>query len=395
MSNETLIWNRIISAVLKMPGVRVHREDFLRSALKGYVGEQKLELIPHVRPYSITTDKVIDQVAAKCINRHTALATTGSVITGLPGGLAMMATLPADLTQYYFHVVVLSQKLAYLYGFPDFSEEDTDQLSDVAADLLTIFMGAMMGVKVADQGISQLARGVATSAVTRLPRVAITKTAFYPIATQVARLIGLKLTKTGFTRTVGKLIPIAAGVFSGTLTLFTFKPGARRLQKRLKAQKMHFEGADAAALDDFWEKTADASRSSIRASFTRAEQSQNRPHDKQLAMLQAMVNMANIADDLSAEMQDLIEERIAQSDLTDAEQLTLLEHLGTEYSIEVDYDLLACDPDYAHDCVQALIDVMQVAGRQSVAEKMYLTMTAKAVGVSKEQLDEMQSSSRR
>ncbi|MBR6121109.1 MAG: hypothetical protein IKQ05_01800 [Prevotella sp.] len=382
------LWNRILSAVLKMPGVRVNRVEFLRSALHGYVGEQKLDLLPNVRPYTITTDKVIDEVAAKCINRHTALATTGSTLAGLPGGLAMMATIPGDLTQYYYHVVVLSQKLAYLYGFPDFNDEN-DELSDVASDLLTIFMGAMMGVKVADQGISQIARGVATSAVSRLPRVAITKAAVYPIAMQVARLVGMRLTKSGFTRTVGKLIPIAAGVFSGTLTLFTFKPGARRLQKRLKAQKQYFGNADAAALEQFWEKDGETGRQNIRASFTRAEQSQDRPQEKQLAMLQAMVNMANIADNLSPEMQDLIEERVAQSDLTDEQQLSLLEHLGTEYSIDADYDLLACDPDYARDCIRALIDVMRVAGRQSVAEKMYLSMTAKAVGIAKDELEEM------
>ena len=378
MSNETLIWNRILAAVLKMPGVKVDRVAFLRKSLKDYAGEQKLDMLPNVRPYTIVSDKVIDTVATQCINRHTALATTGSTLAGLPGGLAMAATLPGDLTQYYYHVVVLSQKLAYLYGFPDFCDEDGN-LGDETTDLLTIFMGSMMGVKVADQGINQLARGVATSAVSRLPRVALTKAAIYPVAMQVARIAGMKLTREGLGKTLGRIIPIAGGVFSGTVTLFTFKPGARRLQKRLKAQKMHFNDGDVDALE----------YANIRASFVRAEQSEDRPQDKQLAVLQAMVNMANISDDLSAEMQDFIEERIAQADLSDKDQLSLLEHLGTEYSIDVDYDLLACDPDFAREAVRSLLAVMRVAGRQSVAEKMYLTMTAKAIGISKEELDEL------
>lgn len=378
MSNETLIWNRILAAVLKMPGVKVDRVAFLRKALKGYCSEQKLDLLQNVRPYTIVSDKVIDAVATSQINRHTTLATTGSTLAGLPGGLAMAATLPGDLTQYYYHVVVLSQKLAYLYGFPDFCDEE-GELSDEATDLFTIFMGSMMGVRVADQGINQLARGMARSAVGRLPRMAITKAAIYPVAMQVARMVGMKLTKEGFAKTVGRFIPIAGGVFSGTLTLFTFRPGARRLQKRLKAQKMHFNDGDIDALE----------YGNIRASFAKAEQSEKHPQDKQLALLQAMVNMANVSDSISAEMQDLIEERIAQTDLTDKEQLGLLEHLGTEYSIDVDYDLLACDPDMARETVRQLITVMRVAGRQSVAEKMYLTMTAKAVGISKEELEEM------
>ena len=378
-TDSTQIWNRILTAVLKMPGVQVDRLAFLRKALKEYAGEQKLDTLANVRPYAIVGDKAIDSAAQQCINRHTALATTGSTIAGLPGGLAMAATLPGDLVQYYFHVVVLSQKLAYLYGFPDLSD-DSGKLSTEATNLLTLFLGSMMGVSVADQGISQLAQGLATSAVSRLPRVALTKAAVYPIAKQVARLIGMKLSHKGLAKTVGRLLPIAGGVFSGTVTLFTFRPGALRLQKRLKAQKKHFADAHVDAID----------YADIRATFARAEHSERHPEDAQLAILQTMVNMANVSEDLSPEMQDFIEERIAQANLSDEQQLSLLEHLGTEYSIDVDYDLLACDPELAHEALRQLIAVMRVAGRQSVAEQMYLTMTAKAIGISKEELEELQ-----
>ncbi len=378
MEKETLIWNKILAAVLKMPGVKVNREAFLRKSLKNYCNEQRLDMLANVRPYTITTDDVIDQVATQCINYHTALATTGSTIAGLPGGLAMAATLPGDLTQYYYHVVVLSQKLAYLYGFPDFCDEN-GELGETASELLTIFMGSMMGVKVADQGINELAKGLATSAVGRLPRLMLTKAAIYPVVMQVAKLVGAKLTKEGLAKTVGRFIPIAGGLFSGTVTLFTFKPGARRLQKRLRAQKIHFNDGDIDALEF----------SNIRASFVKAEQSQDNPQARQLAMLQAMINMANISDDLSADVQDLIEESIAKTDLSDKQQIELLENLGTEYSFDVDYDVLACEPDAARDTLRGMIAVMHVTGRKTMAEKMYLSMAAKTMGVSKEELDEL------
>ena len=204
MNKDTLSWSKLLAAVLRMPGVRVDRVAFLRKSLSGYAGEQKLDMLVNVRPYAIVSDKVIDQVATACINRHTVLATTASTLAGLPGGLAMAATLPGDLTQYFYHVVVLAQKLAYLYGFPDFADEN-GELGENATDLLTIFIGAMMGVRVAEQGIGQLARGVATSAVSRLPRVALTRAAIYPIAVQVARLVGARLTRQGFGKTVGQI----------------------------------------------------------------------------------------------------------------------------------------------------------------------------------------------
>lgn len=382
MEKETLIWNKILAAVLKMPGVKVDRVSFLRKALKGYCNEQRLDMLENVRPYTIASDKVIDTVATHCINRHTALVTAGSTIAGLPGGLAMAATLPGDLTQYYFHVVVLSQKLAYLYGFPDFCDEN-GELGEMAGDLLTIFMGSMMGVKVADQGITELAKGVATSAVGRLPRIMLTKAAIYPVAMQVAKLIGTKLTKEGLTKTVGRFIPIAGGIFSGTVTLFTFKPGARRLQNRLRAQKKHFNDGDIDALEF----------SNIRASFIKAERSQSHPQARQLAMLQAMINMANISDDVSGDLQDLIEECIAKTDIPDKQQLELLENLGTEFSFDVDYDVLTSDPDAARETLKGMVAVMNVTGRKTMAEKMYLSMAAKTMGISKEVLDELMSNS--
>ncbi len=399
-----MVWNKILAAVLKMPGVKIERVAFLRKALKGYCNDQKLEMIESVRPYSLISEKEIDQIANATINAHTAMATAGSTIAGLPGGLAMAATIPGDITQYYFHVIVLVQKLAYLYGFPDFfsqtsvpghedydiDDEDEQELSEMAGDLLTIFVGSMMGVKVADQGIHEMSKGMAKTAVARLPRLVITKTIVFPIAAQVAKMVGMKLSKEGMAKTLGKLLPIAGGVFSGTLTLFTFKPGARRLQKRLKAQKLYLKDQDNATLSYFWEENGEAQRQQVRSSFAKAEQTQDNPAKKQLALVQVMINMANIYDDLSPDVQDVIEDRLAQTELTGDEQIALLETLGTEYSFDVDYDMLACDSDYVQETLRAMIDVMQAAGRKTMAEKMYLSMVAKTLGVSKEELDALQ-----
>lgn len=381
---EKLNWNRLLATVLELPGVKVDREAFLRKELKPYCSLSKLDMLESVRPYTIVNDRVIDHVAQTCIRRHTTLATTASTIAGLPGGLAMAATIPGDIVQYYYHVVVLSQKLAYLYGFPDFCDEN-DELSDTASDLLTIFMGSMMGVKVADQGISEIAKGLAQQAVGRLPRIAITRAVVYPIASRIARIAGMKLTKEGFAKGMGKFIPIAGGLFSGSMTFFTFRPGARRLQKRLKAQKNHFQGGDINAL----------AYQNIKTSFAKAEVSERHPEDKQRAVVEAMVNMANLNGHVSQQKYHIIEQKVAQAGIDDDEKLELLGNVGTEesriadYSYNVDYDLLGCDPDYAADAIQSMIAVAKADGTPlTMAEKMYLTMTAKAVGIDSIQLDE-------
>lgn len=384
---EPLTWNRILTAVLHMPGVKVDRTAFLRKALSDYCNDSKLDLLSNVRPYAIVPDKVIDRIAKTVINRHTALATTASTVAGLPGGLAMAATIPGDITQYYYHVVVLSQKLAYLYGFPDFCDED-GELNEMASDLLTIFMGSMMGVKVAEEGVSEIARGMAQQAVGRLPRVALTKTAVYPIAGKIAQIAGMKLTREGFAKGLGKLIPIAGGLFSGSLTLFTFTPGAHRLQKRLKAQKIHFTDGDVKALE----------YDNIKASFQKAEHSQSHPEDRQRAMIQLMVNMANISGAVSEAKYDVIEHQVAVSNLDADEKLEILGNIATsegrqsDFSYDVDYDLLASDADVARDALAAMLNVVHADDASSeltMPERMYLTMTAKALGLSKDDFDQM------
>jgi uncharacterized membrane protein YebE (DUF533 family) len=384
-NQQQLTWNRVLSAVLELPGVKVDREAFLRKELKPYCSLSKLDMLESVRPYTIVNDRVIDHVARGCIRRHTALATTASTIAGLPGGLAMAATIPGDIIQYYYHVVVLSQKLAYLYGFPDFCDED-DNLSETAADLLTIFMGSMMGVRVADQGISEIARGMAQQAVGRLPRIAITKAVVYPIASRIAKIAGTKLTKEGFAKGLGKFVPIAGGLFSGGLTFLTFRPGARRLQKRLKAQKNHFTNGDITAL----------AYQNIKKSFAKAEVNHKHPENCQREVIKAMINMANINGHVSPEKYAVIEKKVAKAPLSDDEKLELLGNVGTEesheteFSYSVDYDLLGCDTDLALEAICEMASVAKAGDKQlSMAEKMYLTMTAKTIGIDSQKVDSL------
>ena len=382
MNSENLVWSKVLAVVMKMPGVKVDRVAFLRKELRPYCNPSRLQMLGAVRPYTIVSEEVIDRVAKSCIKRHTALVTAASTVAGLPGGLAMAATIPADLTQYYYHVFVLSQKLAYLYGFPDFFDSQDDdssegEMSDMAADLLTIFMGVMMGASVADKGIADLAKAVAGNAVTRLPRVAITKAAIYPVVSQITRIVGMKLSKEGFAKGIGKFIPVAGGLFSGTLTFTTFRPGANRLRKRLKAQRVHFDDGeiDMQAYDE------------IKESLVKAERAEHNPYDKDVAVLQVMINMANINDEVSPAAYKLVEQKIATAKIDGDDKLELLGNIGTQHNYDPDYTLLACETDYAEEALRAMILVMKADGKITMAEKMYLSMVAKTLGVSKETVE--------
>lgn len=235
MSGEITIWNKILGTAMSMPGVKVDRNSFLKKELVGYSTQEQVEQAISGNPVSCIPIDVIDKIANACINNHTAKVTTISAVTGIPGGLAMVGTISADMIQYYWHVFVLSQKLAYLYGFPNLWDQEGN-LTEKATDMLTLFVGVMMGVSKANQGIKIIAQALKTEISKRVPRMALTKTLLYPIIKQVAKWIGVKLTKDSFGKALGKTIPFLGGIISGALTYATFRPCAKRLQRRLKAE---------------------------------------------------------------------------------------------------------------------------------------------------------------
>lgn len=64
----------------------------------------------------------------------------------------------------------------------------------------------------------------------------VTKYAVYNVAKQVAKWIGIKLTKDGFAKSVSKIIPLIGAPISAGVTYWTFKPMANRLKKHLDEQ---------------------------------------------------------------------------------------------------------------------------------------------------------------
>lgn len=234
MSNEVEVWNKVMKAALAVPGVKVERDKFLIRELLNYnLPEEKVKQAVRDRPTNVISKDIIDKIANSCINSHTTKVMSISAVAGIPGGFAMAVTIPADMAQYYWHVFVLAQKLAYLYGFPDLRDEEGN-LTDTACDMLTLFVGVMMGISVANKAIRSIAQGLAEQVIKRLPQQALTKTAWYPLVKNVSKWIGLKLTKDVTAKGIGKMIPVLGAVISGTLTLVTFRPCAKRLQHKLQ-----------------------------------------------------------------------------------------------------------------------------------------------------------------
>jgi len=220
---------------VRAPGIRVDRAKYLRRELLRYLEPEVVEEAIRTTPaIAGVSTKIINLAARESIKHETAQVSTASAGLGLPGGWAMVGTVPADLAQFFAHVARITQKLAYLYGWPDFhginSEEDLD---DATANQLIIFIGVMFGVNGAKQIINKIALALAESIPKRLVRQALTKGTIYPIVKRIALQIGQRMTKEIFAGIVGKAIPLVGAALSGLLTLAFFYPMSKRLQRYL------------------------------------------------------------------------------------------------------------------------------------------------------------------
>lgn len=221
----------VLSGAMKLPLVKINREKFLRRELLGKFTDVEIDLALKYNPaYAGIERDTIDKLAKKVINFETNKVSAISFAAGLPGGWAMAATIPADVTQYFAFVLRIMQELAYLYGFEQF-ELDGDDVNSETMNQVMLFMGVMFGVQGANAGVKAIATAAAKKVSKTLAQKALTKGTVYPIVKKVSGMIGIKMTKTIFANGVSKIVPIVGGVTAGGLTYLSFRPSANRLKK--------------------------------------------------------------------------------------------------------------------------------------------------------------------
>ena len=82
--------------------------------------------------------------------------TAVSAALGIQGGVAMIASAPADVAQFYYYSGILSQELAYLYGFNDLWEPQNNDLTFEGKEAMVLFIGTMLGVGAASQVVKEI-----------------------------------------------------------------------------------------------------------------------------------------------------------------------------------------------------------------------------------------------
>ncbi|WP_302961701.1 hypothetical protein [uncultured Adlercreutzia sp.] len=224
----------VLSSAARLPGVRIDREKYLVGALgKKFSLEVVATAVESSPAAAGIKPEELSHIADASIRYESTKVTAISAVAGIPGGFAMAGAVPADLAQYFAHVLRITQKLAFLYGWDHIFEGTEEEIDDETKNLLILFIGVMFGANGATDAVTKISNQVAAAVARKLPQKALTKGAIYPIVKKVAGYIGVKMTKDIFAKGVSKVIPFIGGVISGGITLATYAPMCLKLKDYL------------------------------------------------------------------------------------------------------------------------------------------------------------------
>lgn len=225
----------IIILGLRIPGVHIDREEFLRKQfMKNYANDVIQDAVKFNPAHAGITVEEIDNIADQVIQYERNCVSGISLALGAPGGVAMVATLPTDIAQYYGYMLRAIQKLLYLYGFPEINVENGVNIDDETMNLITLCLGVMYGVEGSVASVKILSNALGKGVEKKLLQKALTKGTFYPVVKKISRWFSVCMTKQVFAGFFRKAIPVVGGVVGGGITYLSFKPCCDNLKKSLQ-----------------------------------------------------------------------------------------------------------------------------------------------------------------
>lgn len=226
----------VIIKGLKTPGIKINRAEFLAKTLKKRFPQETIDAAIAESPMRANIAQAeIAKMANEAINFERTCVSGISAALSAPGGVAMVATVPADLMQYYAYLLRMAQKLLYLYGFPQIDTKETgEKFDDGTMNTLILCFGVMYGVAGANKALLTVARALGAGLSKKFMQTAVTKGTIYPVLKAVLKCFNVKLTKQLASKAINHSLPVIGGVIGGGITFFSFKSCGEKLKKTLR-----------------------------------------------------------------------------------------------------------------------------------------------------------------
>ena len=219
-------WESMLSLALKNNLARINRNRFLATSLAPFCTPEDLNKIAFLRPESLVEVQVLDHLGKEIVEKHLNQAALISGGAGLLGASAMWLSVPGDTLQFVTQLVIMTQKLAYLYGWDDFffNEEPTDE----TIARLSLILGYGVGVHEAKGVIMSVANDMMPNLNEAMAQEQIDKN--HPIVKKTVSALSEQLLRTAVSGGLAKVLPIVGAVASGIWSYKSFRPIAERIR---------------------------------------------------------------------------------------------------------------------------------------------------------------------
>ena len=223
-------FDKVLALAVELPGVKIEREEFLQKYFSSRFDREIVARIVQTSPIRAgVNESVLYEIARECINYEKKKVSALSFATGSGGFVGI----PADLAQYMAHVLRISQKLAYIYGYPEIRSIE-GSMDEKTQKIILLFIGVMYGVSGANKVIAEISKSLAGKVGKDILRAALTKTAWYPLLKEICKQVGIKVTKDTLGKAATKVFPVIGGVVSAGFSYYCFGKGAERLHETLR-----------------------------------------------------------------------------------------------------------------------------------------------------------------
>ena len=232
MSLSSKAWDHLLNLILQSDAVRVSRAEWLTDTLYPFLSISELEQLSTAPPNRFLSIKVLNHIANQEIRRHTELLAIGSVGSSLTGCISTWVGIPVELAQYSINLVVLSQKLAYLYGWDDFLSFRTVTTETKAR--ITFLMGSMLGIREADELLRNACRLYDHQvSATPMPHVGKCST-IDKILLEISKKLLILSAKGGITTFIARKTPLIGATLGASSSYILIKPSLIRLKVLLR-----------------------------------------------------------------------------------------------------------------------------------------------------------------
>ena len=102
--NGSQIFGKLADTIMKMPGLRIDRSEYLKKELSPFAPPEVIEQAIKTSPLNAgIKPEDIDKLANAALKYHVMIAASISFLDGLPGGWWLAATIPTDVGQFYLN----------------------------------------------------------------------------------------------------------------------------------------------------------------------------------------------------------------------------------------------------------------------------------------------------